>query len=122
MKRIVSKPIIIGLIATVIIGSAPTIGKTVAYLTDTEGAINTIGLAEQQAAAFMLATNSNAMIASDFDIATSSNAKKATDSNAERIDEIEDICNITIQRPADTQQRFHADMLALSHVGNHIRG
>lgn len=30
------------------------------------------------------------------------------------------ICNITVQRPADTQQRFHADMLALSHVGNHI--
>jgi hypothetical protein len=23
------------------------------------------------------------------------------------------ICNITVQRPADTQQRFHADMLAL---------
>ena len=30
------------------------------------------------------------------------------------------ICNITVQRPADTQQRFHADMLALSHVGDHV--
>ena len=30
------------------------------------------------------------------------------------------ICNITVQRPADTQQRFHADMLALAHVGDHI--
>ena len=32
------------------------------------------------------------------------------------------ICNITVQRPADTQQRFHADMLALSHVGDHVGG
>ena len=30
------------------------------------------------------------------------------------------ICNISVQRPADTQQRFHADMLALSHVGDHV--
>lgn len=32
------------------------------------------------------------------------------------------IGNVTVQRPADTQQRFHADMLPLAHVGDHIGG
>ena len=32
------------------------------------------------------------------------------------------IGNVAVQRSADTQQRFHADMLALSHVGDHVGG